>query len=79
MIAANCSNVMQSTARTDRTVSAINSTVRDSKHGTCMSVDVATAADRNVIQTEAEETLKYKDLTIEVQCMWNVKGTAVYR
>jgi hypothetical protein len=26
-----------------------------------------------VIQTEAEEILKYKDLKIEIQHMWNVK------
>jgi hypothetical protein len=29
--------------------------------------------DRNVIQKEAEKILKYKDLTIEIQHMWNVK------
>ena len=27
----------------------------------------------NVIKKEAEKTLKYKDLTIEIQRMWNVK------
>jgi hypothetical protein len=30
-----------------------------------MLIDVAVPADRNVIQKEAEEILKYKDLTIE--------------
>jgi len=29
--------------------------------------------DRNVIKKEAEKILKYKDLTIEIQRMWNVK------
>ena len=29
--------------------------------------------DRNVIKKEAEKILKYKDLTIETQHMWNVK------
>jgi hypothetical protein len=29
--------------------------------------------DRNVIQKEAENILKYKDLTIEIQHMWSVK------
>jgi len=30
------------------------------------------SGDRNVIKKEAEKILKYKDLTIEIQCMWNV-------
>jgi hypothetical protein len=35
--------------------------------------DVAIPGDRNVIKKEAEKILKYKILTIEIQCMWNVK------
>jgi hypothetical protein len=38
-----------------------------------MLIDVAIPGDRNVIQREAENILKYKDLTIEIQHMWNVK------
>jgi hypothetical protein len=38
-----------------------------------MLLDVAIPGDRNVIQKEAENILKYKDLTIETQRMWNVK------
>jgi len=30
-----------------------------------------------VIKEEAEKTLKYKDLTIEIQCMWNVKAKVI--
>jgi hypothetical protein len=30
-----------------------------------------------VIQKEAEKILKYKDLTIEIQRMWNVKTRAI--
>jgi hypothetical protein len=30
-------------------------------------IDVAISGDRNVIKTEAEKILKYKDLTIEIQ------------
>jgi hypothetical protein len=29
--------------------------------------------DRNVIKKEAEKIIKYKDLTTEIQCMWNIK------
>ena len=33
----------------------------------------AILGDRNEIKKEAEKILKYKDLIIEIQCMWNVK------
>ena len=38
-----------------------------------MFIDVAISGDRNVIKQEAGKILKYKDLTIEIKCMWNVK------
>jgi len=38
-----------------------------------MLIDAAISGDRNVIKKEAEQILKYKDLTIEIQRMWNVK------
>jgi len=38
-----------------------------------MLIDVAVSGDRNVIKKEAEKILKCKDLTIEIQRMWNVK------
>jgi hypothetical protein len=41
-----------------------------------MLIDVAISGDRNVIKKEAEKVLKYKDLTIELQRMWNVKTKA---
>jgi hypothetical protein len=37
-----------------------------------MVIDVAVPGDRNVIQKEAEKILKYKDLIIEIQRMWNI-------
>jgi len=42
-----------------------------------MLVDVAISGDRNVIKKEAEKILKYKDLTIEIQRMWNVKTKVI--
>ena len=46
--------------------------IRDNEKGACMLIDIAISGDRNVIRKEAEN-LKYKDLTIEIQRMWNVK------
>jgi hypothetical protein len=42
-----------------------------------MLMDVAVSRDRNIIEKEAEKILKYKDLTIEIQCMWNVKTKVI--
>jgi hypothetical protein len=43
------------------------------KEGTCMLIDVAIPGDK-VIKEEAEKILKYNDLIIHIQCMWNVKA-----
>jgi hypothetical protein len=51
--------------------------IRDNEKGTCMLIDVATSGDRNVIKKEAENILKYKDLTTEIQRTWNVKTKAI--
>jgi len=51
--------------------------IRDNQKGTCMLIDVAMSGDRNVIEREAEKILKYKDLTIEIQRMWNVKTKVI--
>ena len=42
-----------------------------------MLIDVAISGDRNVIKKEGEKILKYKDLTIEIQRMWNVKTKVI--
>jgi hypothetical protein len=39
----------------------------------CLLIDVAIPSDRNVIQKESENKLKYKHLSIEIQRMWNMK------
>jgi len=46
--------------------------IHDNKQGTCMLKDVAIPEVKNVIKKESEKILKYKDLIIEIQCMWNV-------
>jgi hypothetical protein len=40
-------------------------------------IDAAISGDRNVIKKEAKKILKYKDLTTEIQRMWNVKTNAM--
>jgi len=42
-----------------------------------MLIDVAISGDRNGIKKEVEKILKYKDLTIETQRMWNVKTKVI--
>jgi len=61
--------------QTDRTIpnNKPDIIIRDNEKGTCTLIDVAISGDRNVIQKEAQKILKYKDLTIGLQRMWNVK------
>ena len=42
-----------------------------------MLIDAAISGDRNVIKKLAEKILKYKDLTIEIQRMWNVETKVI--
>jgi hypothetical protein len=39
-----------------------------------MLIDSVISGDRNVIKKEAENILKYNDLIIEIQHMWNIKA-----
>ena len=54
--------------QTDRTIpnNKPDIVIRDSEKGTCTLIDVAISGDRNVIKKEAENILKYKDITIEI-------------
>jgi polysaccharide pyruvyl transferase WcaK-like protein len=65
--------------QTDRTIpnNKPHIITRDNEKRTCMLIDVAISGDRNVIKKEAEKILKYKDLTIEIQRMWNVKTNVI--
>jgi hypothetical protein len=51
--------------------------MRDNEKRTCILIDVAIPGGKNVIRKEAEKILKYEDLTIEIQRMWNVKATVI--
>jgi len=51
--------------------------VRDNEKGTCMLIEVAISGDRNVIKKKVYKILKYQDLTIEIQRMWNVKTKVI--
>jgi len=65
--------------QTDRTIPNNKPDIitRDNEKGTCMLIDVVMSGDRNVIKKEAEKILKYKDLTVEIQRMWNVKTKVI--
>jgi hypothetical protein len=47
--------------------------IKNKKEKTCLLIDVAIPSDKNVIQKEAEMKLKYTNLSIEIQRMWNMK------
>jgi hypothetical protein len=51
--------------------------IRDNEKRTCVLIDVAISGDRSMIKKETEKILKYKDLTIDIQCMWNVKTKVI--
>jgi hypothetical protein len=65
--------------QTDRTIPSdkLYIVTRDNKQGIRMVIDVTIYGDRNVIKKEAEKILKYKDLIIEIQCMWKVKAKVI--
>ena len=43
----------------------------------CVLTDVAISGDRNVIKIEAQKILKYKELAIEIERMWNVETKVI--
>jgi len=65
--------------QTDRTIPNNKPVIiiRDNEKRTCMLIDVAISGDRNVIKKEIKKMLKHKDLTIEIQRMWNMKTKVV--
>jgi hypothetical protein len=47
--------------------------IKNKKDKTCLLIDVAVPSNKNIKQKEAEKKLKYKNLSIEIQRMWNMK------
>jgi hypothetical protein len=47
--------------------------IKNKKDKICLLTDVAIPSDGNVIQKESEKKLKYKNLSTEIQRMWNIK------
>uniref|UniRef100_A0A8D8ZI32 Uncharacterized protein n=1 Tax=Cacopsylla melanoneura TaxID=428564 RepID=A0A8D8ZI32_9HEMI len=65
--------------QTDRAIKANKPDIiiKDKKQKKCLLIDVAVPSDYNITQKEAEKSLKYKDLQIETQRLWNMKTTVV--
>jgi hypothetical protein len=61
--------------KTDREVLANTPDIiiKNKKYKICKLTDVAIPSDRNVIQKESEKKLKHKNLSIEIQRMWNMR------
>ena len=70
---------IRSQVQTDRTIpnNKPDIIIRDNDRGTCVLMDVEMSEDRNVIKKGAENILKYADLIIEIQRMWNVKTKVI--
>jgi hypothetical protein len=47
--------------------------IKNKKDKICFLINVEIPSDRNVIQKESEKKLKCKNLSIEIQRMWNMK------
>jgi hypothetical protein len=64
--------------QTNRTIpnNILDIIIHENEKGTGMLIDVAISGDSNVIKKEAE-ILKYKDLIIEIQRMWNGKAKVI--
>jgi len=60
---------------TDREVTANRPVriIKKRKDKTCILIDVAIPADRNVVQNEKEKKLKYRSLSIETERTWDMK------
>ena len=63
-----CRSVVESSStRREVTANRPDTIIKNKKEKTCTLTDVAIPADRNVVQKEVENTLKYKSLCKEIQ------------
>jgi len=65
--------------QTDRNIAdnKMDILMQKNEERTFMLIGVAISGGGNVIKKEAEKNIKYEDLTVEMQCMWNVKTKVV--
>lgn len=65
--------------QTDRTIKANKPDIilKDKVKKECLIIDVAIPSDHNITEKEAEKRLKYKDLLIEIQRMWDLKAKII--
>jgi hypothetical protein len=47
--------------------------IKNMKDKICLLINVAIPSDKNVIKKESKRKLKYKNLSIEIQRIWNMK------
>jgi hypothetical protein len=47
--------------------------IKIQKDRICLLIDVAMPSDRNVIKTDSKMKLKYKNISVRIQRMWNMK------
>ena len=72
-------HIVEQQIQTDRTIpnNKPDIIISDNEKGTRMLIDVSISGDGNVIKKEAEKILKYKDLTKEIEPMWNAKRNVI--
>ena len=51
--------------------------IHDNEKGICMLINAVISEGINVIKKEAEQIVKDKDFTIEIECTWNVKTNVI--
>jgi hypothetical protein len=75
----NSSSSSNQRVQTDSTIpnNKLDIILSDNKKRTCVLIDTAISGDRNVIKKGAEKILKYKDLIIEIHCIWKVKAKVI--